>query len=249
MSDTTSSTTTPGGADPQATFVQMSALLTGFAAGTIAPSLDPVDLAATLFQAAREGSEPTGSEKGNSFDALLAQYAELSGGKPVSEMTPEESQDVGNQLLGLGGTTQDHRLAETAQSVMRLWYLGYWYPVEGGGEGSVVSDQAYIRGLAWKVMQSHAMGYSPWSYGYWKNEPPPLSDFTGNPEPSIPAMAAAPAAAAGVGRRAPAAAVGRRAPSALGQGKGGQSPASLSGEDHAADQSAEQKDDRTGGGA
>ena len=142
-------------------FVQMSALLTGFAAAAIAPSLDPVNLKATLFATAQQGA-------GSSFDALLAQYAELSGGKPVSEMTPAERQSIGDQLLGLGGVDQPADRVETAQSVIRLWYLGYWYPIDGSDPGGeVASDQAYVRGLSWKSMQSHAMGYSTWSYGYW----------------------------------------------------------------------------------
>ena len=147
-------------------FVQMSALLTGFAADTIAPPLDPVDLKRTLFEAAQKGA-------GAAFDELLALYAQLSGGTPVSEMSPEQRQSIGEQLLDPGSDPASQKRAATAQSVMRLWYLGYWYPIEAGAFESVVSDQAYIRGLAWQVMQSHAMGYSPWTYGYWTKEPPP----------------------------------------------------------------------------
>jgi len=69
------------------------------------------------------------------------------------------------------------------------------------------------------VMQSHAMGYSPWTYGYWTQAPPPLQDFTGNPPPDPEAAEEAPAGAAPEAKAA--------APSALGQGKGGQSPANL----------------------
>ncbi len=185
-------------------FVQMSALLTGFAADTIAPPLDPVDLKRTLFEAAQKGA-------GAAFDDLLALYAQLSGGTPVSEMSPEQRQSIGEQLLDPGSDPASQKRAATAQSVMRLWYLGYWYPIEAGAFESVVSDQAYIRGLAWQVMQSHAMGYSPWTYGYWTEEPPPLTDFTGNPEPS-------PEGGAEGVPSGP-----RPALSMLGQGKGGRS--------------------------
>lgn len=211
MSDATT-TSAGGGPKPIDGFVQMSALLTGFAAAAIAPSLDPVDLKTTLFRAAQKGA-------GAAFDRLLAQYSQLSGGKPVSQMTPAERQAIGDQLLGLDGHDQDPAVAATARSVMRLWYLGYWYPIDGSAGESVVSDQAYIRGLAWKSMQSHAMGFSTLSYGYWAETPPPLSAFTGNPAPS-PEAAEAAASAAPSPRRPP-------APSTLGQGRGGQSPASL----------------------
>ena len=210
-----------GGQQAMDDFVQMSALLTGFAASTIAPSLDPVDLKATLFQAAQQGG-------GAAFDRLLAQYAALSGGTPVDKMTPEERQSIGEQLLGLDGGTSDPETAATARSINRLWYLGYWYPIDGSQGETVVSDQAYIRGLAWRAMQSHAMGFSTWTYGYWADPPPPLTDFTGNPPPAVAAGSAAAAVPAGV---AAASAPARTAvaPSALGQGKGGQSPADLAG--------------------
>lgn len=198
-------------ANPMDDFVQMSALLTGFAAGTIAPSLDPVDLKKTLFEAAQKGA-------GTAFDDLLALYAkldqEIAGGKQVKDMTPAERRAIGEQLLDPGGDPGSAARAATARSVMRLWYLGYWYPIEEGAFESVVSDQAYIRGLAWQVMQSHAMGYSPWTYGYWTEEPPPLTDFTGNPPPDL-------SEAAATGEIVPAKL--RPALSALGQGKGGRS--------------------------
>lgn len=207
-----------GGQQAMDDFVQMSALLTGFAAAVIAPSLDPVDLKATLFQASQKGG-------GASFDALLARYAQLSGGKPVKDMTPAERQSIGEQLLGLAGNQAPPEEVATAHSVMRLWYLGYWYPTDGSPGESVVSDQAYIRGLAWRAMQSHAMGFSTLSYGYWASSPPALEDFTGNPAPTPAAPAEAALAAGAAAVTAPA--WRGTAPSTLGQGKGGQSPADL----------------------
>jgi hypothetical protein len=215
--------TTGGGGGQQAMddFVQMSALLTGFAAAVIAPSLDPVDLKTTLFAASQKGGAAA-------FDRLLAQYHALAGGTPVNKMTPEQRQSIGEQLLGLDGGTGDAETEATARSINRLWYLGYWYPIDGSAGEAVVSDQAYIRGLAWKAMQSHAMGFSTWTYGYWADPPPPLTDFTGNPPPqtaAVPAEAAIPAGAAAASAPALAAAP----PSTLGQGKGGKSPADLAG--------------------
>lgn len=205
-------------ADPMDSFVQMSSLLTGFAADAIAPGLDPVNLKATLFATAQKGA-------GKVFDELLAQYGKLAGGKEVSKMTPEERKAIGNQLLGLDGHDQDPARAKTAESVMRLWYLGYWYPIDDSDPGGeVASDQAYIRGLSWKSMQSHAMGYSTWQYGYWADPPPPLSDFTGREVP------AAPAEAESIGLVPLRPARARGPVNATGQGKGGQSPAALGGD-------------------
>ena len=71
-----------------------------------------------------------------------------------------------------------------------MWYLGSWYvPGVLGGGGfappplQVISAQAYTNGLVWKVMQSHPMGFSPFTFGYWSQTPGPLSSFgvnTGN---------------------------------------------------------------------
>ncbi|HXT21728.1 MAG TPA: sorbitol dehydrogenase [Thermoanaerobaculia bacterium] len=167
--------------DPQRdTFVQLSALLTGFAADKLAPQLDTTDLAGTYLPlvAARTGA---------AFDSLLAQFSALSAGTPVSQLTAAQKQSIGEALLGLGGSSQDAAVAATALAINKLWYLGSWYqPFDYAGfttdvvVGFVVSDQAYIKGLAWQAMQSHAMGYSPWTFGYWAASPPPLSAFTGN---------------------------------------------------------------------
>ena len=152
-------------------------------------------------------------------------------------MTAAERQSIGDQLLGLGGTEQPADRVATAQSILRLWYLGYWYPIDGSDPGgSVASDQAYIRGLSWKSMQSHAMGYSTWSYGYWADPPPPLSDFTGRTAAADAEAAAAAAAAAQPAAATARPALGRAPVNATGQGKGGQSPASLvSGDELATD--------------
>lgn len=213
-------TTSGGGQQAMDDFVQMSALLTGFAAAVIAPSLDPVDLKTTLFAACQKGG-------GAAFDRLLAQYHALAGDTPVNKMTPEQRQSIGEQLLGLAGGTGDGETAATARSVNRLWYLGYWYPIDGSPGEAVVSDQAYIRGLAWKAMQSHAMGFSTWTYGYWADPPPPLTDFTGNPPPAAAGVAEAAVPAGAAAASAPARAA--VPPSTLGQGKGGQSPGDLAG--------------------
>ena len=163
-------------------FVQMSALLTGFTASVLAPQIDPVDLKTVLFDFTQQRS-------GKAFDELLAQYAKLSGGKPVAEMSPAERQSIGGSLLGLTDGHSDGRdTALTAQAVMKAWYLGYLYqPFDfesyPAGEQTVISDQAYIHGLAWQSMQSKAMGYSTLTFGYWASPPAALDDFTGQPIP------------------------------------------------------------------
>ena len=45
------------------------------------------------------------------------------------------------------------------------------------GNGSVVSANAYVGGLAWRAAQAHPMGYSQLSFGYWASPPPSLRSF------------------------------------------------------------------------
>lgn len=160
-------------------FIELSTLLTGFNRDVFAPQIDPVGLPAQFFDLVQ-------ARTGSTFNQLLEQYGQLAGGTPVSKMTPQQQQQIGDQILGLAGSSQDPNVSATACAINKLWYLGSWYqPFDFGGfsAGSqfVVSDQAYIKGLAWLAMQSHAMGNSTWQFGYWA-EPPaaPLSSFTGN---------------------------------------------------------------------
>jgi len=40
-----------------------------------------------------------------------------------------------------------------------------------------VSSTAYTHGLAWNVMQSHPIGFSELTFGYWSTPPGPISQF------------------------------------------------------------------------
>src|SRR5205814_10343288 len=86
--------------------------------------------------------------------------------------------------------TKLSQTAYLAQSIVAMWYLGSWYPPGVlGGNGfapvplQVISSVAYTNGLVWRVMQSHPMGFSRFTLGYWGQQPEPLSSFgvnTGN---------------------------------------------------------------------
>ncbi|HYO65229.1 MAG TPA: hypothetical protein VEU33_04040 [Archangium sp.] len=41
----------------------------------------------------------------------------------------------------------------------------------------VISSDAYVRGLAWRAMQAHPMGFSNFAFGYWSEQPPSLTEF------------------------------------------------------------------------
>lgn len=164
--------------DPQATFFELSQLLTGFSA----KKLQLTDLSGPYYTLANDHVP-------GSLATLLSQFETLAAGTTVANMTPEQRQSIGEDLLGGPHTS----VTGTAQAIIALWYLGSWYqPLADGsatsssgspGGGFVASDQAYISGLSWQVMQSHAMGNSTYTFGYWAEDPPALDEFTGQPSP------------------------------------------------------------------
>jgi hypothetical protein len=155
-------------------FADMSAALTGFASSFLKPKLDPVGLARTYYEFAVKQVGDTG------MTALLNAF------RAIKTQPPQTIVDT---LLETSSSTPTNQ-ALIAQSIIALWYLGAWYiPGVKGGDGfpptplQIVSSEAYTNGLVWKVMQSHPMGYSPFTFGYWSQPPGSLSTFgvnTGN---------------------------------------------------------------------
>lgn len=153
---------------PLNTFVNLSALLTGIAAGKLSPSIDPKNIKQAYFDYARAQDAAT-------FDQLLSIYAANATQPPAT---------IADVIFNQSGTA----VAVFARSVMLMWYLGSWYPPSElikAGTGTpppgstVISAAAYTQGWSWNVAQAHPMGYSNFQFGYWANNPPALSDFVG----------------------------------------------------------------------
>ncbi|MDX6385161.1 MAG: hypothetical protein QOK48_2734 [Blastocatellia bacterium] len=157
-------------------FADMSAALTGFLSSVLKPALDPVGLARTYYEFAL-------AQVGTQMTALLNAY------RAIKTQPPQTIADTLLETAAPDPTKLSHN-AYLAQSIVAMWYLGSWYPpgVLGGGGFApvplqVISSAAYTNGLAWRVMQSHPMGYSPFTFGYWSQVPGSLSSFgvnTGN---------------------------------------------------------------------
>lgn len=154
----------------------MSAALTGFESSVLKPALDPVGLAREYYVFAVTQAGIT------AMTALLDAYRAIK---------TQPAQQIADTLLETSGPTPSpSSRAQLAQSIVAMWYLGSWYvPGVLGGGGfappplQVISSAAYTNGLAWRVMQSHPMGYSPFTFGYWSQPPGPLASFgvnTGN---------------------------------------------------------------------
>jgi hypothetical protein len=155
-------------------FANMSAALTGFLSSVLKPKLDPVGLARTYYEFA------VAQVGASSMSALLNAFRAIQ---------TQPQQTIADTLLEISSSTPSAQ-AQLCQSIIAMWYLGAWYvPGVKGNFGfgptplQIISSQAYTNGLVWKVMQSHPMGFSPFTFGYWSQVPGSLASFgvnTGN---------------------------------------------------------------------
>jgi hypothetical protein len=144
-------------------FAAMSAALTGFQLQFLKPALDTTNLSQAYFDYATKETQ----HQQATVQTLLAAYRAISS---------QPAQQIANTLLETASQFPSSQ-ALLAQSIAKLWYTGSWYPPGSTDMSQVVSSLAYTNGLAWQVMQSHPMGFSPFSFGYWSEEPGPLSQF------------------------------------------------------------------------
>jgi hypothetical protein len=142
-------------------FVNLSSALTGVSATQLQPAIDPIGIAAqylAMIQSEASNVPPA------TFDNLLATFTAKS-----AELGPEKAAAF---------VVADPVFGPIARSIIKVWLLGTWYDPENPGNAiKVVSSQAYKQSLVWKVMQSHPMGYSMWSFGYWAGPPPAFDNF------------------------------------------------------------------------
>ncbi|MET9734803.1 hypothetical protein ABZZ79_30440 [Streptomyces sp. NPDC006458] len=78
---------------------------------------------------------------------------------------------------------QSDRFGAVVISLIKLWYLGSWYPLPAGYRDRfgataddvqhIVSSQGYREGLVWLAAGAHAMGAKGPGFGSWA-EPPSL---------------------------------------------------------------------------
>jgi Membrane bound FAD containing D-sorbitol dehydrogenase len=154
-------------------FADMSAALTGFQSSVLKPALDPLGLSRIYYEFAL-------TQVGSAMTTLLNAYRAIK---------TQPAQQIADTLLETSSSSPSTQ-AQLAQSIVAMWYLGSWYvPGVLGGGGfappplQVISSVAYTNGLVWRVMQSHPMGYSAFTFGYWSQQPGSLSSFgvnTGN---------------------------------------------------------------------
>jgi hypothetical protein len=147
--------------------------------GDLDPHNSPVDLASIYYEAiAVNGYE-------GELVALLNAF-------PVAG-TAEEKRGF---VRACFKNEKDQRTARLCNAIIKLWYLGIWYPPPLGDDSNcvpgdekagwkrwpslpheVVSMETYRSGLVWKIMRAHPMAYSTSPFGYWAEDPPPLNRF------------------------------------------------------------------------
>lgn len=146
-------------ADDLATFVDLSAILTGVDANSLAPGVDPFKVKIEYFDLAKN-VQP-------GFSQLLAFYTQNKSTDPKDT----EQKDVAKKILN----HNDPAIRALARSIMLAWLTGSWYDPaaleKGINSSSVVSPKSYTQGWVWRVAQTHPMGYSTLQFGYWQDPP------------------------------------------------------------------------------
>ncbi|GAA2043978.1 hypothetical protein GCM10009839_54250 [Catenulispora yoronensis] len=154
---------TPTRPDPLAVFTELSVALTGF---------DRVELAGTgLIE--------------QHYDTVLRLIGEREAGHLFQAAADALDADRGDPE-GTALRTQvveNKRYGPVIINLIKLWYLGSWYPLPGSYadvNGStaddvehVVSAQAYREGLVWIAAGAHPMGAKAPGFGSWA-EPPTI---------------------------------------------------------------------------
>lgn len=161
-------------------FVGLSAVLTGIDKAKLAPPLDPNNIKQVFYDCAN-------AEDGAVLAQLLEIYASC-----LSQPGPQFDALVAKTVFQDSGPS----VCYLARAIMLSWYLGSWYqPADlklhhdaanttppgtlAPLASKVISAAAYTQGWAWNVAQAHPMGYSNFTFGYWGQQPPALTAFTG----------------------------------------------------------------------
>ncbi|MEU2281929.1 hypothetical protein ABZ614_08355 [Streptomyces sp. NPDC013178] len=148
---------------PQQIFTDLSVALTGF---------DRAELAGTGLI-------------GTYYDTLLRIVGEREAGqllRAAAEALETDRRHGGREALE-AELIDSPRFGPVVVSLIKLWYLGSWYPLSGRHRdvnGStaddvehVVSARGYREGLVWAAAGAHPMGAKPPGFGSWA-EPPYL---------------------------------------------------------------------------
>jgi hypothetical protein len=133
------------------TFVALSSILTGYPESTLKPGADTQKLSELYFNVL---NKEVPSEVVSQLNTIF-----------LGLSNPDET-TVKTQIVN------DPTLGPIAKNIIKMWYLGIWYDLNGNADASyVVSSIAYKNGMVWSTMYAHPMGYSEENFGYWNTAP------------------------------------------------------------------------------
>jgi len=136
------------------TFVQLSAILTGYPEKKLKPKNDTQKVSEAYFAVLnKEVDAQTIAQLNSTFTSI---------------QNPDEA-SVKTQIV------DDPTLGPIAKNITKMWYLAIWYSLDPTSTDPnatyVVSSITYKNGLAWSTMYAHPMGYSEENFGYWETPP------------------------------------------------------------------------------
>ncbi|WP_369170530.1 hypothetical protein AB5J49_23180 [Streptomyces sp. R28] len=121
------------------------------------------------------------------YDTLLRMIGEREAGQlfryAEDAFAEDRSTKAENGPAFRAAVVESPRFGPVALSLIKLWYLGRWYPLPGAYRDRygataddtehVVSSQSHREGLVWAAAGAHPMGAKGPGFGSWA-EPPAL---------------------------------------------------------------------------
>ncbi|WP_337264705.1 MULTISPECIES: hypothetical protein [unclassified Serratia (in: enterobacteria)] len=63
------------------------------------------------------------------------------------------------------------KMSLLVRSIIKLWYLGQWFPSDDPNDTVIPSANSYQQGLVWNAIHAHPQGAKQQGFGAW-SEPP-----------------------------------------------------------------------------
>lgn len=110
-----------------------------------------------------------GTGVGDSYFAMLNEQAGNELVTAVLKNYQTLDKDTNDLKAHVAKLVDSHTFGPVMRSIIKMWYLGNWYPLypENQGDATVVSSQAYVESLVWRVMGTHPMGAKQPGYATW----------------------------------------------------------------------------------
>lgn len=147
--------------EQQRNFLQISVHLTGFS---------EIDLLGTgMLKTYMETCQRKTSENPASWPLFLQKARKIIA---LKDQTGINAAIKNNLLAG--------ELEDLTKNVIKMWYLGNWYPLIWNGESwepkpktlpEVISVNSYKEGLVWKAVETHPPGAKQPGFGSWSKPP------------------------------------------------------------------------------